>query len=183
MRFQNRCKKGFRNLVRFQNRCKKVAFDIDISSFPAYLAKPPNLMRARFKCGPLRCYANADGIIHKKYRESLSCLDKALAVFKEDDEMIIRILNARGNAFYYMEDYPQTVENYHQAMLIDPSKVSGRTLYNMGTAYAEMERYEDAIKCYEQAMPRGLNDEEMKLAQEQTRRCEQLRKELLRRAR
>jgi tetratricopeptide (TPR) repeat protein len=94
--------------------------------------------------------------------------------------MVIRILNARGNAFYYLEDYPKTIENYHQAMLINPTLVSGRTLYNMGTGYAEMERYDDAIKCYDQAIPRGLSDEESALAKEQIRRCKQLRKESLR---
>jgi tetratricopeptide (TPR) repeat protein len=123
-------------------------------------------------------------ISENKYRESLSCLDKALNIFKDenDNEMVIRILNARGNAFYYLEDYPKTIENYHQAMLINPALVSGRTLYNMGTAYAEMERYDDAIKCYEQAIPRGLSDEEVSLAKEQSRRCVQLRKESLKRA-
>ncbi len=121
-------------------------------------------------------------ISEKKYREALSCLDKALKVFKDDDDMIIRILNARGNTFYYLEDYPKTIENYHQAMIINPALVSGRTLYNMGTAYAEMERYDDAIKCYGQAIPRGLSTEESALAKEQTRRCTQLRKESLRRA-
>ena len=121
-------------------------------------------------------------ISENKYREALSCLDKALKVFKDDDDMIIRILNARGNTFYYLEDYPKTIENYHQAMIINPALVSGRTLYNMGTAYAEMERYDDAIKCYGQAIPRGLSTEESALAKEQTRRCTQLRKESLRRA-
>jgi tetratricopeptide (TPR) repeat protein len=123
-------------------------------------------------------------ISENKYLESLSCLDKALNIFKDenDNEMVIRILNARGNAFYYLEDYPKTIENYHQAMLINPALVSGRTLYNMGTAYAEMERYDDAIKCYEQAIPRGLSDEEASLAKEQSRRCVQLRKESLKRA-
>ena len=121
-------------------------------------------------------------ISEKKYRESLSCLDKALDIFKGDDEMLIRILNARGNAFYYLEDYPKTIENYHQAMLINPTLVSGRTLYNMGTAYAEMERFDDAIKCYDQAIPRGLSEDETSLAKEQKRRCGQLRKESLKRA-
>lgn len=121
-------------------------------------------------------------ISDKKYRESLSCLDKALAVFKDDDEMVIRILNARGNAFYYLEDYSKTIENYHQAMLINPSLVSGRTLYNMGTAYAEMEKFDDAIKCFNQALPRGLTEEEQALAKEQTRLCTKLRRESLRKS-
>lgn len=112
----------------------------------------------------------------KKYREALSCFDKALPAFAGDDAMIIRILNNRGNAYYFLEEYPKCVESYHQAMLIRPTEVRGETLYNMGTAYAEMERYNDAIKCFEQAIPRGLNDEAKRRAKDQIRRCNILQK-------
>ena len=112
-----------------------------------------------------------------KYSEALSCFDRALPSFANDDEMVIRILNGRGNAFYYLENYPACVESYHQAMLIRPEDVRGKTLYNMGTAYAEMERYQDSIKCFEQAIPRGLNKEEVKRTKEQIRRCNILLKE------
>ncbi len=112
-----------------------------------------------------------------KYREALSSFDRALPSFANDNQMVIRILNGRGNAFYFMEDYPACVESYHKAMMIDPSNVRGQTLYNMGTAYAEMERFPDAIKCYEQSIPRGLSEEEAKRAKEQIRRCTILEKE------
>ena len=112
-----------------------------------------------------------------KFREALSSFDRALPSFANDNEMVIRILNGRGNAYYFMEEYPACVESYHKAMMIDPSNVKGQTLYNMGTAYAEMERFADAIKCYEQAMPRGLSPEESTRAKEQIRRCTILEKE------
>ncbi|MED5291145.1 MAG: tetratricopeptide repeat protein, partial [Candidatus Thermoplasmatota archaeon] len=112
-----------------------------------------------------------------KYREALSSFDRALPSFANDDQMVIRILNGRGNAYYFLEEYPACVESYHQAMMIDPLNVRGQTLYNMGTAYAEMERFPDAIKCYEQSIPRGLSDEEAKRAKEQIRRCTILEKE------
>ena len=97
--------------------------------------------------------------------------------FSDDDEMVIRILNGRGNAFYYLENYPACVESYHQAMLIKPEEVRGKTLYNMGTAYAEMERFQDAVKCFEQAIPRGLSKDEIKRTKDQIRRCNILIKE------
>jgi tetratricopeptide (TPR) repeat protein len=112
-----------------------------------------------------------------KYREALTCFDRALPSFKDDDEMVIRILNGRGNSYYYMEEYPKCVEAYHQAMLIRPTEVRGQTLYNMGTAYAEMERYPDAIKCFEQSIPRGLSTTEAKRAKDQIRRCTIINKE------
>ena len=117
-----------------------------------------------------------------KYREALSSLDKALPAFTGDDEMIIRILNNRGNAFYFLEEYPKCVEAYHQAMTIRPTEVRGETLYNMGTAYAEMERYTDAIKCFEQAIPRGLDNAATKRAKDQIRRCRILQKALEKKA-
>ena len=123
-------------------------------------------------------YNKGVGLIEdKKYREALSCFDRALPSFADDDEMVIRILNGRGNALYYLEDYPKCVESYHQAMVINPKGVQGKTLYNMGTAYAEMQRFGDAIKCFEQAMPRGLDKDQQKLAKEQIRRCNILQKE------
>ena len=112
-----------------------------------------------------------------KYKEALTCFDRALPSFKDDDEMVIRILNGRGNSYYYMEEYPRCVEAYHQAMLIRPKEVRGQTLYNMGTAYAEMERFPDAIKCFEQSIPRGLSTAEAKRAKDQIRRCTILNKE------
>jgi len=123
-------------------------------------------------------YNKGVGLIEdKKYREALSCFDRALPSFADNDEMVIRILNGRGNALYYLEDYPKCVESYHKAMVINPKGVQGKTLYNMGTAYAEMQRFGDAIKCFEQAMPRGLDKNQQKLAKEQIRRCNILQKE------
>ena len=123
-------------------------------------------------------YNKGVGLIEdKKYREALSCFDRALPSFADDDEMVIRILNGRGNALYYLEDYPKCVESYHKAMVINPKGVQGKTLYNMGTAYAEMQRFGDAIKCFEQAIPRGLDKDQQKLAKEQIRRCNILQKE------
>ena len=118
----------------------------------------------------------------KKYAEALGCFERALPSFAGDDAMVIRILNGRGNAFYYLEDYPACIEAYHKAMLIDPKNVRGQTLYNMGTAYAEMERFTDAIKCFEQSVPRGLTKEEARLAQEQIRRCKSLERAKQRRS-
>lgn len=123
-------------------------------------------------------YNKGVGLIEdKKYREALSCFDRALPSFADNDEMVIRILNGRGNALYYLEDYPKCVESYHKAMVINPSGVQGKTLYNMGTAYAEMQRFGDAIKCFEQSIPRGLDKDQQKLAKEQIRRCNILLKE------
>ena len=123
-------------------------------------------------------YNKGVGLIEdKKYREALSCFDRALPSFADNDEMVIRILNGRGNALYYLEDYPKCVESYHQAMVINPGGVQGKTLYNMGTAYAEMQRFGDGIKCFEQAIPRGLDKDQQKLAKEQIRRCNILLKE------
>jgi tetratricopeptide (TPR) repeat protein len=119
----------------------------------------------------------------KKYREALSSFDKALTSFKDDEGMIIRILNGRGNAYYFLEEFPKCIESYHQAMMIRPTDVRGQTLYNMGAAYASMERYTDAIKCFKQAIPRGLDESTQLVAKDQIRRCEILKKQQLKKNR
>ena len=95
--------------------------------------------------------------------------------------MIVRILNARGNAFYYLKQFSECIEAYHKAMQVNPAGVTGATLYNMGTAYAEVERYDDAIKCFEQGMSSKrvspLSGDQSKMAKEQIRRCKILLKE------
>ncbi|MBA45462.1 MAG: hypothetical protein CMB31_02605 [Euryarchaeota archaeon] len=112
----------------------------------------------------------------KKYSEALSCFDKALVGAAEDEDLAIRVLNGRGHAFYYMEQYPEAIKAYFEAMRINKDKVTGATLYNMGTAYAFVELYDDAIKCFKQAMPRGLEDDQKKMCKEQIKRCNELQK-------
>ena len=112
----------------------------------------------------------------KKYSEALSCFDKALVGAAEDEDLAIRVLNGRGHAFYYMEEYPEAIKAYFEAMRINKDKVTGATLYNMGTAYAFVELYDDAIKCFKQAMPRGLEDDQKKMCKEQIKRCNELQK-------
>ena len=110
----------------------------------------------------------------EKYREALSCFDRALPSFRGDDKMVIKILNSRGDALYGMEKYPECIDSYHKAMLIDPKSVEGRILYNMGVAYGELKRFSDATKCFEQAIGRGLQPDQVKMAKEQIRRCKKL---------
>jgi len=120
-------------------------------------------------------------LTEEKYNEALACFDRALPTFVNDDEMVVRILNARGNAFYYLKEFGDCIDAYHQAMKVNPAGVTGATLYNMGTAYAEVERYADAIKCFEQGMSEKrispLAGEHAKIAKEQIRRCKLLLKE------
>ena len=120
-------------------------------------------------------------ISEEKYKEALACFEKALPSFMNDDEMVVAILNARGNAFYYLRNFKECIDSYIKAQKVDPSRVTGATLYNMGTAYAEVERYDDAIKCFEYAMsPKRispLSGDHAKMAKEQIRRCKLLRKE------
>ena len=158
--------------------------EVDLAA--AALEATANMERSKVMDSNSNSIANQDiewynkgvGLIEdKKYREALSCFDRALPSFANNDEMVIRILNGRGNALYYLEDYPKCVESYHKAMVINTKGVQGKTLYNMGTAYAEMQRFTDAIKCFEQAMPRGLDKSQQKLAKEQIRRCNILQKE------
>ncbi|MDP6900207.1 MAG: tetratricopeptide repeat protein [Candidatus Thalassarchaeaceae archaeon] len=116
-----------------------------------------------------------------RFSEALSCFDRALPSFKDDNAMAIKVLNGRGNCFYYMEQYKKAIESYFKAFGIDKKLTTGNALYNMGTAYAELESYENAIHCFNQAMGKEVGEplkgENKKRCKEQIRRCKLLLKE------
>ncbi|MEE2748286.1 MAG: tetratricopeptide repeat protein [Candidatus Thermoplasmatota archaeon] len=116
-----------------------------------------------------------------RYREALSCFDRALPSFKDDKAMAIKILNGRGNCFYYLNEYKDAIENYFKAFGIDKGLTKGSALYNMGTSYAELESYDNAIHCFNQSFGKDvgepLSGENKKRAKEQIRRCKILLKE------
>ncbi len=121
-----------------------------------------------------------------RYKEALSCFDRALPSFKDDTGMAIKILNGRGNCFYYLNQFKEAIENYYKAFGIDKGLTTGNALYNMGTAYAELESYDNAIHCFNQSMGKdvgeSLKGENKKRAKEQIRRCKLLLKEQNKRA-
>ncbi len=112
----------------------------------------------------------------EKFSEALSCFNKALSDVGDDSIMKVKILNGRGGSYYGMQKFADSINAYHDAMQIDPSNVSGQTLYNLGMAYAEMEAYPDAIKCFEQAVPRGLDSNAQQRAKDQIKICKKLAK-------
>ena len=98
---------------------------------------------------------------------------------REERELRVRAHNGRGHALHQLGRFAESIQSYHQAISMDPSSVSGRTLYNMGSSYAAMEHFEDAIRCFEQALERELDEEETRLCQTQMNRCQLLLKEQL----
>ena len=110
--------------------------------------------------------------------EALNCFNKALSGSPEEEiELRVRIHNGKGHSLYQLNEYAESIQEYHAAVILDPSSVTGRTLYNMGSSYAAIELYADAVKCFEQARGRGLVDEDLKLCKAQINRCKLLIKE------
>ena len=110
--------------------------------------------------------------------ESLNCFNKALSdAPNEEVELRVRIHNGKGHALYQLDDFVESIQEYHSAVVLDPGSVTGRTLYNMGSSYAAIELYSDAVKCFEQAKGRGLGSEDLKLCKAQINRCKLLIKE------
>lgn len=110
--------------------------------------------------------------------ESLNCFDKALEGSPEEEiELRVRAHNGKGHALYQLEKFVDSIQEYHSAIALDPTSVTGRTLYNMGSSYASIELYADAVKCFEQAKNRGLGKEDQRLCQTQISRCKLLIKE------
>ncbi len=110
--------------------------------------------------------------------QALNCFDKAISSApREEREIRVRCHNGRGHALHQMGEFAESIQSYHQAISMDPSMVTGRTLYNMGSSYAAMEHFADAVKCFEQALSRELDEEEMRLCKTQMNRCSLLLKE------
>ncbi len=127
-------------------------------------------------------YNKGNELLNKdRYTEALSCFDRALPSFKDDKAMAIKILNGRGNCFYYLNQYKEAIESYYKAFGIDKSLTTGKALYNMGTAYAELGAYKDAIHCFNQYIGKDvgepLSGENKKRAKEQIRLSKKLLKE------
>ena len=115
--------------------------------------------------------------------QALNCFDKAISSApREEKELRVRCHNGRGHALHQLGRFSDSIQSYHQAISMDPTMVSGRTLYNMGSSYAAMEHFSDAIKCFEQALSRELDEEETRLCQTQMNRCSLLLKEQIKSA-
>ena len=110
--------------------------------------------------------------------EALTCFEKAIGGCpKEEAELRMKAQNGRGNALYNSGRFAESVVAYHTAISMDPTNVSGRTLFNMGSSYAAVEMYDDAIKCFNQALGRGLEKSELELCERQISRCRLLSRE------
>ena len=110
--------------------------------------------------------------------EALNCFEKAISSApREEREIRVRSHNGRGHALHQLGRFSESIQSYHQAISMDPTMVTGRTLYNMGSSYAAMEHFTDAIRCFEQALDRDLDEEEERLCKTQMNRCSLLLKE------
>lgn len=113
-----------------------------------------------------------------KNDEALTCFEKAIGGCpKDENEIRMKAQNGRGNALFNAGRYAESVVAYHTAIGMDPSNVSGRTLFNMGSSYAAVEMYDDAIKCFNQAIGRGMEKSELELCEKQISRCRLLSRE------
>lgn len=114
----------------------------------------------------------------EKGDQALNCFDKAISSTPRDErELRVRSYNGRGHALHQLGKFSESIQSYHQAISMDPTMVTGRTLYNMGSSYAAMEHFADAIKCFQQALNRELDSEEAQLIKTQMNRCSLLLKE------
>jgi tetratricopeptide (TPR) repeat protein len=110
--------------------------------------------------------------------DALSCFEKAIGGCpKEEKELRVRSQNGRGDALYQMSKYSESILAYHAAISLEPSLLTGRTLYNMGQSYAFLELYDDALKCFEQSLNRGLEKNGIETCKIQINRCRILLRE------
>jgi tetratricopeptide (TPR) repeat protein len=61
-----------------------------------------------------------------------------------------------GNAFKKLECYTESIENYENAIKLEPQKAD--FYYAKGWAYTSLKQYQNAIFCYDKAINLGLKD-------------------------
>ena len=114
--------------------------------------------------------------------EALNCFEKAIGgAPREEMSLRVKAQGGRGHALYQLGRYGDSIRSYHTAISMDPSGVTARMLYNMGSSYAALELFEDAIKCFSQSLERGLDADDNDLCRKQISRCKILAKEQSRR--
>ncbi|WP_445247829.1 tetratricopeptide repeat protein [Microcoleus sp. OTE_8_concoct_300] len=79
-------------------------------------------------------------------------LTAALSVAKPNNAALdpTAIYFYRGNAYYKQKEYDRAIEDYNQALLLNPKDVDA--LYNRGNAYYNKGEYDRAIADYNQAL-------------------------------
>ncbi|MEC8873909.1 MAG: tetratricopeptide repeat protein [Candidatus Thermoplasmatota archaeon] len=118
----------------------------------------------------------------EKGEEALTCFEKAIGGCPKDEvELRVRAQNGRGHALFKSSRFTESVLAYHTAISMDPTSVTGRALFNMGSSYAAVELYDDAIKCFTQSLERGLEKDDANLCEKQISRCRLLSREQLKR--
>ena len=81
----------------------------------------------------------------------------------------------RGRAYYWKEDYDQSIEDFTEALQINPKDTFA--YHYRGDAYYEKGDYDKAIADYEAALRIDPNDTDIKQALEDARQMLQARKE------
>ncbi len=115
--------------------------------------------------------------------EALNCFEKAIgSAPREELNLRVKSQGGRGHALYQLGRYGDSIRSYHTAISMDPSGVTARMLYNMGSSYAALELFEDAVKCFSQSLERGLDEADNDLCRKQISRCKILAKEQSKRA-
>ena len=115
--------------------------------------------------------------------EALNCFERAIgSAPREELSLRVKSQGGRGHALYQLGRYGDSIRSYHTAISMDPSGVTARMLYNMGSSYAALELFEDAVKCFTQSLERGLDDADNELCRKQISRCKILAREQSKRA-
>jgi len=110
--------------------------------------------------------------------EALNCFERAIgSAPREELSLRVKSQGGKGHALYQLGRFGDSIRSYHTAISMDPSGVTARMLYNMGSSYAALELFEDAVKCFTQSLERGLDDTDNELCRKQISRCKILARE------
>ncbi|KAM3145798.1 hypothetical protein pb186bvf_002093 [Paramecium bursaria] len=85
-------------------------------------------------------------IEEKQFDSALLLFDQAIGI----DNLFCDAYNQKGYCLYCLERYLESIEEYHQAIKLDPSNEI--YYYNKGNSFHNLHRYHEAIQMYNKAI-------------------------------
>mmetsp|Transcript_14900 Transcript_14900/g.41868 ORF Transcript_14900/g.41868 Transcript_14900/m.41868 type:complete len:189 (+) Transcript_14900:696-1262(+) len=90
-------------------------------------------------------------LVRKKlYTQAIQNLRKAQETWDGEPEELAQVHNAIGFSFFNMGKYTESIEEYKQAVTLQPGYVTAWN--NLGDAYEGLKQLKDAVDCYDEVL-------------------------------
>ncbi len=121
----------------------------------------------------------------EKIDEALEIVEKVLKTSPKNRGTMVVALETKGEILFEMENYPESIKCYDEALMNIPSKKSlfrrglnfgyicyldnqiAELWFNKGKAHQKLQQYNEALECFEKALELDPDSEDAKNAKEE----------------